>query len=263
MKRTLSAMVFLAAVAFAMEAQALSAKETMEKSQEAFYYQGEDFRARVVMKLINREGGERVREMTMLRKDYPAGEQKYFIYFFRPVDVRDMAFMVFKHPGRDDERWLFVPAINMVRRIAAEDKKSSFVGSDFTYEDVSGRDVADDSHEFLRQEDVGGRKALLIKSTPKAGDMDYAYRLSWVDAENFLPLKEEYRDGRDELIRTFTADEIREVKGLPTVMKRTMMDARSGHRTEVTFLDADYNTGVKDDLFSERYLRRPPMRWIR
>ena len=83
----------------------------------------------------------------MLRKNYgeAGGEQKFFMYFFQPADVKDMTFMVYKYPAKDDDRWLFVPAINMVRRIAAQDKTSSFVGSDFTYEDVSGRDLHDDT----------------------------------------------------------------------------------------------------------------------
>ena len=60
----------------------------------------------------------------MLRKNYgeAGGEQKFFMYFVQPADVKDMTFMVYKYPARDDDRWLFVPAINMVRRIAAQDK---------------------------------------------------------------------------------------------------------------------------------------------
>ncbi len=242
---------------------AQSADEIIRKSQAAFLYQGDDFKARVVMKLITRKGRERVREMTMLRKNYSDGKQKYFIYFFKPSDVRDMTFMVHKYPGRDDDRWLFVPAIKMVRRIAAEDKASSFVGSDFTYEDVSGRDPEDDAHEILREEALNGRDCYVIKSTPRAGDMDYSYKLSWIDKENFLPLREEYYDRRSELYRVFTADEVTAVGGFPTVTKRTMKNLQSGHRTETVFIETKYNIGITDSLFSERYLRRPPKKWVR
>jgi len=242
----------------------LDALEIMKKSQAAFFYQGDDFQARVMMKLTSKEGKERIREMTMLRKNFgtPGGEQKYFIYFFQPADVRNMAFMVYKYPEKDDDRWLFVPALNMVRRIAARDKASSFVGSDFTYEDVSGRDLKDDTHEVQKEDKLNGKDCYVVKSTPKEKDVDYSYKVSWISKESLLPLKEEYFDLRGEPYRVFTADEIKDIKGLPTVTKRTMKNTQSGHRTEVEFLKTDYNIGITDDLFTERYLKAPPRKWI-
>ncbi len=243
---------------------AMTADEIMQKSQAAFLYPGKDFKARVVMKLISSSGQERIREMAMLRKNFgPAGgEQKYFIYFFRPADVRDMTFMVYKYPGRDADRWLFVPAINMVRRIAAKDKYSSFVGSDFTYEDVSGRDLAEDNHSLLKEEKYGGRDCYVVKSVPKAGDMEYSYKVSWIDKADYLPLKEEYYDRRGEQYKVFTADEIRTIKGFPTVTKRTMKNLQSGHETAVSYSKTDYNVGISNSLFSERFLKQPPRKWI-
>lgn len=246
-----------------LEAFALSAEEVMKKSQAAFHYQGRDFKARVVMKLINKGGQERTRELAMLRKNYgeAGGEQKFFMYFFQPADVKDMTFMVYKYPGRDADRWLYVPAINMVRRIAAKDKASSFVGSDFTYEDVSGRDIADDTHTMTKEERIGAKDCYVVKSVPKAAEVDYSYKLSWVDKANHLPLKEEYYDRKGELYRVFAAEEIKDVKGFPTVTKRSMKNLQSGHRTEVSYLKTDYNIGVEDALFSERYLKQPPKKW--
>ncbi len=246
-------------------AYSIDAVEIVKKYHEAFYYQGKDFKARVEMKLINRNGKVRFRELTMLRKNEgpPGGNQKYFIYFHRPADVRRMSFMVYKYPDRDDDRWLYIPALNMVKRIAAKDKLTSFVGSDFTYEDVSGRDIGEDTHEFLREEEIGGQHVYVIKSTPKVKDTYYSYRIRWIDKETFLPLKEEYYNARDEVIKVFHADEIKVIKGYPTIVKRSMKNIESGHRTEVVFTDVDYDTGIKDQLFSERYLKRPPSKWIR
>ena len=153
----------------------------------------------------------------MIRKNFgqAGGSQKYFIYFWQPSDVRDMTFMVFKHPGSDADRWLFVPALNMVRRIAAQDKYSSFVGSDFSYDDVSGRDVDDDAHTLVKEAKLGSKDCYVVKNTPKAGNADYSYRISWIDKNTFLPLKEEYYDNRNELYKVFTADEIESIKGFP------------------------------------------------
>lgn len=249
---------------FAGSLFAASAEDIMKKSQAAFLYHGKDFKVRIAMKLISKSGQERLRELTMLRKNYgeAGGNQKYFIYFFKPADVKDMTFMVYKYPLKDDDRWLFIPAVNMVRRIAAKDKSSSFVGSDFTYEDVSGRDIQDDNHLLVREEKLGNKNCYVVKSSPKIADMDYSYKLSWIDRSNYLPLKEEYYDRHGELYKIFSADEIKDVKGFPTITKRTMKNLQSGHRTEVTYIKEDYNIGLDDSLFSERYLKQPPRKWI-
>jgi len=243
---------------------ALSGEEVMKKSQAAFLYAGKDFKARVVMKLINKDGQERIRELTMLRRNSgeAGGDQKYFMYFFQPADVKDMTFMTFKYPAKDDDRWLFVPALNMVKRIAAQDKRSSFVGSDFTYEDVSGRDIEDDAHAIEREEKLGGRDCYVVKSTPRAGDADFGHRFTWVDKASLLPLKEEQYDRKGVRYKLFTADEVAEVKGFPTVTRRTMKNLQSGHRSEVRYVKSDYDLGIEDSLFTERFLRQPPRKWI-
>ncbi|GBE35221.1 hypothetical protein BMS3Bbin06_01759 [bacterium BMS3Bbin06] len=248
-----------------IDAFAWSAKDIMERSQAACFYPGKDFSARVDMRLISKGGKERMRELKMLRKNFgkPGGDQKYFMYFFRPADVKGMTFMVYKYPGRDDDRWLFIPALNMVRRIAARDKASSFVGSDFTYEDVSGRDIDDDTHELLKEDVLDGKDCYVIKSTPKKRDVNYSYKISWIDKKSFLPLKEEYFDMRGELSRVFTADKVQTIKGFPTITKRSMRNLQSGHRTEVTFTEVAYNVGLPDNLFSERFLKRVPQKWIK
>ncbi|MBI4715935.1 MAG: outer membrane lipoprotein-sorting protein [Nitrospirae bacterium] len=254
-------MISLGTVAQAPVGIAADGTEIVRKSQAAFYEAGDDLKARVKMTLTTREGGMRLREMTLLRRNDPAGRQKYFIYFHNPADVAGTTFMVHKYPGRDDDRWLFIPAINLVNRIAARDSRSSFVGSDFTYEDVSGRDLEGDTHRLLREEDLKGRKAYVVESVPKSA-AEYTRKLAWIDPTTFLPIKEEYYDVQGALYKTFTSDEVKEVQGFPTVTKRTMSNVKTGHKTETVFERIQYNVGLGGDLFSERYLRQPPKRWI-
>lgn len=235
------------------------------RAHEVAHYSGRDMKARVSMRLVNKSGKVRTREMTMLRLNLDeAGEQKYFLYFHEPGDVRDMTFMVWKHPRRDDERWLFVPAIKLVRRIAANDKRSSFVGSDFSYEDISGREVEEDDHSLVKQEALDGRETFVIRSVPKdEKTAEFAYKLSWIDQETFVLRREEYYDKRDELYKVFTADEVKAVQSHWTAVERTMKNLENGHRTEVTLLAVDYDVGLEDGLFSERYLSNPPARWVK
>ena len=245
--------------------------EIMEKSQQAFYYAGADMKADIRMELITADGKKRIRVLTMLRWNDPKSKgQKYFLFFREPADVRGMTFMVWKYPLKESDRWIYVPAVDLVRRIAARDARSSFVGSDFTYEDVSGRNIAADAHTLLREDKLGDRDCYVVESVPKEPS-DYVKRISWIDKTAFLPLKEEYYDMQKELARVFTADKIEDAaategrarKSYPTATRRTMKNLKAGHRTEVTHTSVSYNVGLQDNVFTERYLRNPPERWIR
>ena len=243
----------------------MSADEIMKKFHLAFYYAGDDMAARVHMKLIAEDGAERMREMTVLRKNFGAnGEQKYFIYFHQPSDVRNMTYMVWKTPKKDSDRWLFIPALNMARRVAASDKHSSFVGSDFSYEDISGRDLSDDSFTVVKEEKVGGRDTVVIKSLPRdEKGTQYAYRLSWIDKQRWLSLKEEYYSKTGGLQKVFTAETVKEVGGFWTITKGSMKNVENRHRTDVSYEKVDYNQKVEEELFTERSLKNPPQKWIK
>lgn len=254
-------MTGIAAVARA-DAPKLDANTIVHKSQAAFYAAGNDSKARISMTLTSPGGQKRVRELTMLRRNEGSdGRQKYFIYFHQSADVRGMTFLVDKFPDKDDDRWLFIPGLNLVKRLAAKDAAQSFVGSDFTYEHVSGRDLGADTHRLVREESVTGKDCYVVESVAKQ-DAEYKRKLAWIDKASFLPLKEEYYDVKDELFKVFTADEVRDVGGIPTIVKRTMTNKKTGHTTTVVFTDVGYGVGIESDIFSERYLKDPPKKWV-
>ena len=255
------AVVAGAAIAYADDAK-LDANAVVRRSQDAFYSAGSDMKARVSMTLMAPGGQKRVRELTMLRRNEGKdGHQKYFIYFHQPADVRGMTFLIDKFADKDDDRWLFIPGVNLVKRIAARDASQSFVGSDFSYEHVSGRDVGADTHRLVREEQVNGKDCYVVESLARQ-DSEYKRKLAWIDKASFLPLKEEYYDGKNELFKVFTADEVKDVGGIPTVVKRTMTNKKSGHSTVVVFADVGYGLGIESELFSERYLKDPPKKWV-
>ena len=132
---------------------ALTAEQIVEKANHAAYYAGNSGRAKVSMTIVDAQQRKRTREFTILRKDVEDtaesqidGEQRFYVYFRNPPDLNRMVFMVHKHPGKDDDRWLYLPDLDLVKRISAADKRTSFAGSHFLYEDVSGRHVAADEH---------------------------------------------------------------------------------------------------------------------
>ena len=172
-------------------------------------------------------------------------------------DVRRTTFLVWKDPDENDARWIYVPAIDLVKRISAKDKGSSFVGSDFSYEDVSGRHWTDDVHELVRTEELEGRPAHVIRSVPREKD-DFSEKLTWVDDATTLPLREEYYDRKGELERVFRAEKIETIDGHPTATLRSMENVQKQHKTIVTFSEVSYDSEIPANLFSERFLKSPP-----
>ena len=132
-----------------LTAAELTADEVVAKANQAAYYAGKDGRAAVKMTISDSRGGSRQRAFTLLRLTTGDSNQKFYVYFTEPADVRKMAYLVWKNVGGNDDRWLWLPALNLKKRIAPGDKRTSFVGSDLLYEDVSGRSQFDDSHELL------------------------------------------------------------------------------------------------------------------
>ncbi|UCD64423.1 MAG: outer membrane lipoprotein-sorting protein [Candidatus Zixiibacteriota bacterium] len=257
-------LVFTAVLASTAMAASEDATEIMKKSHLAYYYAGNDGLAEVGMTLIDKKGKERSRQFSMLRLDVEeGGNQKYYTYFKKPSDVSRLTFMVHKTSGGNDARWIYVPAVDLVKPISADDKNSSFVGSDFSYEDVSGRHWMEDNHTFVKDSALAGAPVYVIESVPKESYKGFSRKLSYIDKTTLLPMKEEYYDKKGNLIRVFKAEKVEVIDGIATVTVRSMEDVKKGSRTVVSFSSISYNIGIEEDVFTERYLKSPPRKFIK
>lgn len=256
MKTKLGIWMCVASIAIPLQAAELTVEEIVNKANLVAYYQGEDGKAKVKMTITNKKGQKRERQFNILRSDVEdGGDQRFFVYFKRPSDHRKMAYMVHKHVGQDDDRWLYLPALSLVKRIAAGDKRTSFVGSDFLYEDVSGRGLDEDTHELIETTE----EQYIIKNVPKdPGSVEFNYYTVAIDRQTFVPMRMSFYDKKDTLYRVIESLEVEDIQGFPTVTKSLVKDLKSGSQTEMVFSGVKYNLGLKDDLFTERYLQRPP-----
>jgi outer membrane lipoprotein-sorting protein len=249
-----AALLFYPSVLMAAE---LSVDTIVSRANQAAYYAGNDGFADVKMVITDAGDGERVREFRILRLNTGDGNQKFYVYFKEPADVRRQVFMVWKKvkQGQDDDRWLFLPALNLVKPIAPGDKRTSFVGSDFVYEDVSGRALWEDTHELIEETDT----QYIVKNTPKdPGAVDFSSYTVHIDKQTYLPVKAEYLDKNGKLYRRVEATKVETVQGFPTVLESRVDDLARGGHTVNTFSNIEYNVGLKEMIFTERFLRRPP-----
>jgi outer membrane lipoprotein-sorting protein len=237
------------------------------------------------MTIVDAQDRKRNREFTILRRDSQpeadrpedateaekkqarreadrsfTGEQKFYVYFHRPADVNKMVFLVHKHLKKDDDRWLYLPALDLVKRIAATDKRTSFVGSHFFYEDVSGRNVDLDKHELVETSE----NYYVLKNTPKDPDnVEFAYYKMWIHRDSFVVVQISYYDKRGKEYRRYNALRVEDVQGFPTVMKSRMTDLTDKSYTTLEYSDVKYNVGLDEDVFTERRLRRPPLKVLK
>ena len=157
--------------------------------------------------------------------------------------------------GKDDKRWMWLPALNLKREIAPGDKRTSFVGSDFVYEDVSGRNLNEDAHELIETTDT----QYVIRNTPKNPDsVEFSEYKVWIDKDTFLPRRAEYFDNNGKHYRTVEATKVETIQGHPTVVESVVTDHNTGGKTINTFNNIKYDIGLKENIFTERFLRRPP-----
>jgi len=268
--RILLAITLLLPFALAQAQDAPGVDEIVHNANLVAYYQGKDGRAQVQMTITDRQGRARERRMTILRRDAADtdslddnaywSEQKYYVYFQRPSDLNRTVFMVWKKLEADDDRWLYLPSLDLVRRIAATDKRNSFVGSDFFYEDVSGRSIDLDTHELVETTDT----YYVVRSTPKnSSDVEFAWYESFIHKDSFVPVRISFYKEGGEKYREATALAVETIDGYPTVTRSQMESLETGSTTVMDYLSVEYDVGLPDDIFSERYLRSAPREHLR
>jgi len=243
-------------------------EEIVEKTNCVAYYAGRDGRAEVSMTITDAQARTRTRRMTILRRDASANgseqsgcrDQKYYVYFHRPTDVRDTVFTVWKHTDRGDDRWLYLPALDLVKRVAAGDERTCFVGSHFFYEDISGRNIAEDRHQLI--ETTANSFVLKGRSTDP-DSVEFKHYLIWIHRGTFIPVKVEFFDDQDRKYRVYEATKVETVQGHPTVTESRMKDLVRGGMTTLKFRRVQYDVGVRDETFDERFLRNPPRSLLR
>lgn len=246
------------------EAQTTAVQEIVDQTNHVAYYQGKNGRAQVLMTITDNQGRKRYRQFTILRwdaeRDEAFGDQKYYVYFTRPPDVNKMVFMVWKKANGEDDRWLYLPALDLLKRISSQEKRTSFVGSDFYYEDVSGRSIDADTHELAETTE----NYYVLKNTPKdPAVVEFAYYKMWIHRASFIPVKIEYYDDRGNIYRVYQALKVETIQGYPTVTQSIMKDSRLGGETLLQYRDVHYDIGLPETIFTERYMRQPPMQYIK
>lgn len=222
--------------------------------------EGDDRRSRMILEQTMSDGFVRSRELLMIEKKFGA-ERKAVLSFTAPADTAGTGILMFSYEeasGKDDDQWLYLPALRQSRRIATNSKEGPFLGTDFSFADIERMRVNDYIYEDQGTVEMNGRTLHKIAANtanglenPRTG---YSQRMVFVDAERLLIMRDEfYREGRH--IKTFEVAELKEIDGYWTVTDALMTNHVGGGFTKLLRKETSYNTGIADRMFNERTLR--------
>ena len=213
--------------------------------------------------LINDRSQRRERRSTGLVKLQPNGvDSNLLVKFSTPADIKGTGVLQIEHIERDDDLWIYLPALRKSRRLVANNKKDSFVGSDFSYGDITLPKVDQYRHTLLRSEKLDDHDCYVVESLPATdavkSNSGYSRKVVWVRSDNFVESKVEYYDLAGRLLKTQRTGQHQLVepdKGRWFPMYREMTNHQSGHRTTITTSKAE-RLEIPDDSFTTRYLER-------
>ena len=210
-------------------------------------------RSRMVITAKNGSTTERL--IDQYSKDGPNGSRTVIV-FQRPANVAGTRFLTMDNASGNSDQWIFLPSLGRIRRIAASESGGSFMGTDFSYDDISStdRDISLDTHTLLREETLNGNPCYLIQSVPKDASYQYSKTITWIDKNNFLMYKAEMYNRRGELVKTMEMSEFKDMQGRVTPMQTKVSTVGAGTSTTIFMEIVKYDDPIPESVFTTAYL---------
>jgi hypothetical protein len=263
MKRTKYVLAIVISL-FAMQSAvaAMSARDIMQAVDDR--EDGDNRVADMQMVLIDKNGDKRIRTIRSYDKD--KGEDKQRIMFFlSPADVKDTAFLTYDYDAyeKDDDQWLYLPALRKTKRIASSDKSGSFMGSDFNYADMTRKNLDAYDFKILKEDSVRGEKVWLIEALPKTRkeieETGYSKSVLFVRQDNFVVVRAVHWVNEGNKLKYLDVDRLEQIDGVWTVLSMSMTTKKGKatlHKTDISFANVQYNQPLETQMFSIRRLEK-------
>jgi len=259
MKRIFILGIFLGLVAAGTSpAQKLTGRQIMEKALSKTTWK--DMQGDVELILTNAKGQQRIRKIKMFSRKRTENENDMLMRFIEPADVKGTAFLVIEHEKGEDERYLYLPALRRIKRIASSGKGGNFMSSDFTYYDIGRPKLNDWIYKRLDDDVVDGYECYQIECLPAskqiAKDTGYGKIIRWIRKDILVTVRSLYYDRALRKWKLLTVPKIQKIGGVWFQTDMIMKDLQTGHQSEMRFLNIKVNQGIPASFFSKRYLQR-------
>jgi outer membrane lipoprotein-sorting protein len=235
-----------------VQAEELTGEDVLDKVKEAIDAKSAEMTLSMV---LYSEGGSK-RERSLQVKTAGNEGDKALIRFTAPADVEGTGFLSQEKSGGEEEMYLYLPALGSVRRIAGSQKNGSFVGTDFSYNDLSilgGGNYSEDYEASIEEET---EEEYLLEIVPTDEEIEYSYGRMWVQKSNWVPTKVEFYDKDEKLHKELTNEDIKQVNKYWTPHRMTMKDVQKGTKTVLHLEEVAYDVELDDRIFTTRNLRR-------
>jgi len=210
-----------------------------------------------IMTLRNKQGDESVRENTMRTMEVEGDGDKSLIIFNTPTDVKGTKFLSHTHALKNDDQWLYLPALKRIKRVSSSNKSGPFMGSEFAYEDISSQEVEKYTYKYLKDESIDGRDSFLIERIPAYKKSGYKRQLVWVDKEYYQPLKIEFYDRKNSHLKTLMYYDYKQYLGkFWRTNRMEMQNHQTGKSTTLAWKGYKFNNRFKSRDFDKRALKK-------
>jgi len=258
------AMVFLTALMFSRMSEASDVEALRIAKNVAARQEGASARRVIDIVLTDRRGRTRERRALVLKQNGDDARHTRITYL-APKAVRNVSFLShdFQESQKADDRWLYIPATRKVRRIPASDRGDYFLGTDFTYEDMQSElkfDLADYQFEYRGQQTSDGKLQHRLSGAPideqTAKQLGYGAFDATVDESNWMPVRVDFFDLSDELLKTITVNVVEQIDGIWTATDIEAVNHKTGHQTRFRFKDVSYPSSLPAAVFDAPSLSR-------
>lgn len=211
----------------------------------------------IYMTLRNAQGAEKTRQIRNMVLEMSDDGDKSLTIFEEPRDVKGTAFLSFTHATRADDQWIFLPALNRVKRISSGNKSGPFMGSEFAYEDLSSPELEKYTYKYLRDETIDGNDCFVTERIPRYEHSGYSRLVEWTDKKMYQPRKIEYYDKKNSLLKTLTFTEYKQfLDKYWRAQTMTMISHQSRKSTVLEWKNDQFNVGLDSRNFNENALSR-------
>lgn len=216
------------------------------------------------MVLIDKNKRQRIREIKTFTKDKGEDTQR-IMFFLSPADVKNTAFLTYDYDegAKDDDQWLYLPALKKTKRIPTSDKSGSFMGSDFSYSDMTQRDLNDYDFKLIKESKVRGKKVWIIESKPKSkrviDETGYAKSVLFVREDNYVIVRGIHYLDKSTKKKYLDVKKMKKIKGIwvnEEMSMTTKEGKRTTHQTVLRFNDIKINEKLDDGIFTTRRLEK-------
>ncbi|WP_196140289.1 outer membrane lipoprotein-sorting protein [Aliikangiella sp. G2MR2-5] len=216
-----------------------------------------DSQAEMEMLLKNQHGETSVRQMRIKSMEQENDGDKSLTIFDSPHDVKGTAFLSFSHPTSNDEQWLYLPALKRVKRISSRNKSGSFMGSEFSFEDLTSFEIEKYDYKYIKDEEFNNLDCYVVEQYPRDKYSGYKRRIVWIDKAELRTQKTDFYDRKDSLLKTLTFSDYKKyLDKFWRASKLEMINHQSGKSTLLTWKNYRFQEGLDEADFNKNALKR-------